>query len=152
MERPYFYPTQHGGTMKIQSKQIEGMTFAALAESGHWTVMDSDAELGGRAGATKPLELVLMGLAGCTGMDVVSILKKMRVDYQNLTIDVEAERAGEHPKVFTAITVVYRFRGQNLDTAKLQRAVDLSAEKYCAVSAMLGKTAQITHRIEVEAD
>ena len=130
---------------------MEGMTFMAMGESGHWTAMDTGPELGGQSGASKPLELVLMGLAGCTGMDVVSILKKMRVDYQHLSIDVEAERAEDHPKVFTDITVVYRFRGEGLDTTKLQRAVDLSAEKYCSVSAMLGKTAQITHRIEVEA-
>lgn len=136
--------------MKIESRQVEGMTFMAKAESGHWVVMDGSAEVGGADGATRPLELVLMGLAGCTGMDVVAILKKMRISYREMFIGVEAERQEEHPKVFSKIDIVFRFTGTGLDRQKLERAVSLSADKYCSVSAMLEKTATVSHRVEIE--
>jgi len=136
--------------MKIETRLIDGMTLAAKAESGHWVVMDSGVEVGGHDGATKPLELVLMGLAGCTGMDVVAILKKMRVDYRDMRITVEAQRVEQHPRVFSRIEIVFTFLGEDLDVEKLERAVSLSAEKYCSVSAMLEKTAEVSHRVQIE--
>lgn len=104
----------------------------------------------GTSRGVRPKGLLLAGLGGCTGMDVVSILEKMRVPFEGLSVDVSADQSEDHPKVFTAIRVTYRFRGRDLPMDKLERAVQLSQEKYCGVSAMLGKTAAITTEIVVE--
>jgi putative redox protein len=104
----------------------------------------------GTSRGVRPKGLLLAGLGGCTGMDVVSILEKMRVPFEGLAVDVSADQSEDHPKVFTAIHVTYRFRGRDLPMDKLARAVQLSQEKYCGVSAMLGKTATITTEIVVE--
>ncbi len=104
----------------------------------------------GTSRGVRPKGLLLAGLGGCTGMDVVSILEKMRVPFEGLAVEVSADQSEDHPKVFTAIRVTYRFKGRNLPMDKLERAVQLSQEKYCGVSAMLGKTAAITTEIVVE--
>lgn len=104
----------------------------------------------GTSRGVRPKGLLLAGLGGCTGMDVVSILEKMRVPFEGLSVDVSADQSEDHPKVFTAIRVTYRFRGRDLPMDKLERAVQLSQEKYCGVSAMLGKTAAISTEIVVE--
>ncbi len=104
----------------------------------------------GTSRGVRPKGLLLAGLGGCTGMDVVSILEKMRVPFEGLAVEVSADQSEDHPKVFTAIRVTYRFNARDLPMDKLERAVQLSQEKYCGVSAMLGKTAAITTEIVVE--
>ena len=104
----------------------------------------------GTSRGVRPKGLLLAGLGGCTGMDVVSMLEKMRVPFEGLAVEVSADQSEDHPKVFTAIRVIYRFKGRDLPMDKLERAVQLSQEKYCGVSAMLGKTAAITTEIVVE--
>lgn len=104
----------------------------------------------GTSRGVRPKGLLLAGLGGCTSMDVVSILEKMRVPFEGLAVEVSADQSEDHPKVFTAIRVTYRFKGRDLPMDKLERAVQLSQEKYCGVSAMLGKTAAITTEIVVE--
>ena len=133
----------------IQVKQVQGATFAAKGVSKHWTMMDGPEQFGGSDAASKPMELVLFGLGGCTAMDVVSLLKKMRVDYDDFRIDIDYERAEDHPKVYTRIEMTYHFYGKELPESKLEKAVSLSKDRYCSVSAMLSKSAEITAKIEV---
>ena len=111
--------------------------------------MDGPTQFGGSDAGIRPKELLLLSLAGCTGSDVASILDKMRVPYKKFQVDIEAEMAQEHPKVYTKIEVVYRFWGENLENAKLERAIELSETTYCAVSAMLKKSCEVITRYEV---
>ncbi len=111
--------------------------------------MDVKKEAGGQAAASGPMEMVLFGLGGCTGVDVETILKKMKVPVENFEIDIYAERAEEHPKVYTRIDMTYHFRGKNLPLNKLERAVKLSKDTYCSVSAMLAATVKITTKVEI---
>jgi len=123
----------------ITVKQVDGLTFVGKGISNHWVVMDGPEEFGGANAGTRPMELVLVGLGGCTGADVVSLLKKMRVNVDKFEIHIHAQRAEEHPRVYTRIDMVYKFWGKNLKASesKIIKAVDLSQEKYCSVSAML---------------
>ena len=125
-----------------------GMAFEAEQE-GQRIPIDVPGPDGASRGV-RPKGLLLAGLGGCTGMDVVSILEKMRVPFEGLAVEVSADQSEDHPRVFTAIRVTYRFKGRDLPMDKLARAVQLSQEKYCGVSAMLGKTAAITTEIVVE--
>ncbi len=129
--------------MQVWLKQLEGLALAGTADSHHWVVMDTDEEVGGLNAASKPLELVLMGLGGCTGMDVLSILKKMRINPERFEMVLNADRAEEHPKVFTRVRVEYQVFGENIDPENVERAISLSRTKYCAVSAMLSKAVPI---------
>lgn len=130
--------------------QLQGITFAGTADSRHWVVMDGPAEFGGHDGATRPKELVLLALAGCTGSDVVSILKKKRAPLDRLELNVTAEQADEHPQVYTRIHVEYVFHGSGLKAQDVERAIDLSETKYCSVSAMLRPAVAITHSYRIE--
>ena len=114
---------------------------------GHHFKIDADEQFGGRDKGPKPKALLLAGLAGCTGMDVVSILRKMRMSWDSFHLEVDAVTAETHPQVYTKIMIRYIFTGSELDRAKIERAVSLSREKYCAVSAMLEKTAEVSHEI-----
>ncbi len=116
---------------------------------GHRFTVDADESVGGKDRGPRPKALVLSGLAGCTGMDVASILKKMKMPYDSFAIEIDAETTDEHPKVYSQITVRYLFTGSELDRAKIEKAVNLSQDKYCGVSAMLGKTAEITAEIVI---
>ena len=126
-----------------------GMAFEAELE-GHRLSIDVPGAGGGPGKGPRPKGLLLAGLGGCTGMDVVSILEKMRVPFEGLEIEVSADQSEDHPRVFTAIRIRYRFKGRDLPMDKLERAIQLSQEKYCGVSAMLGKTAAITTEILIE--
>lgn len=137
--------------MNARIKLVEGVAWMAEADSGHGLVIDGSPEIGGRNLGPRPMELVLLGLAGCTGMDVVSILRKGRHAVDDCTIEVKAQRADDVPRVFTTIHVHYVVKGQALKEAAVERAVKLSAEKYCSVSKMLGATVAITHDFEVVA-
>ena len=124
------------------------MKFDAVV-SGHHVVMDALPAVGGKDEGARPKELMLASLAGCTGMDVVSILGKMRVDLQYFNIRVEAEMTGEHPKHYTSMHIIYEFKGENLDPEKLRKAVTLSQDQYCGVSAAYRKAMEITYEIVI---
>jgi len=132
----------------ISTRWTGNMAFEALV-TGHTVIMDAGKESGGNDSGPRPKALLLAGLAGCTGMDVISILDKMKVKPEAFNIKIEAEQTEDHPKVYSEITIVYQFKGDNLPVEKLEKAVSLSQEKYCGVSAMLGKTARLSHRIEI---
>lgn len=129
-------------------KWRERMTFDATTTAGHTLTIDAAAGHGGDGRGPKPIELLLTALAGCTAMDVISILHKKREPVEGFEVYVEGTRAHEHPMVYTHITVVYRVYG-DVKPESVERAIELSRTKYCGVSAMLGKTAQITDRYEI---
>ncbi len=126
-------------------RQVRGMTFAGLTESGHWVTVDGPPEFGGSSAAIRPKELILISLGACTGSDVVSILQKKRVKLGGFEVRLKAQVAEEHPQVYTKIHIEYVFYGENLSAADLERAIDLSQNKYCPVSAMLKNSVEITN-------
>jgi putative redox protein len=131
--------------MKARVKYVDGMMFVGESGSGHAVVMDGAPEYGGRNLGIRPMEMLLIGLGGCTAFDVVQILRKGREDVTDCEVDVTAERAETDPKVFTKIHIDYKVTGRNLAPAKVERAIQLSKEKYCSASIMLGAVATITH-------
>ena len=135
--------------MKARVKLIEGVCFAGETGSGHAVVMDGPPDSGGRNLGPRPMEMLLLGLGGCTSFDVVHILRKGRQDIRDCVAEIEAQRAETDPKVFTRIHVHFVVTGKNLDPKRVDQAIRLSAEKYCSASIMLGKIAQITHDFEV---
>jgi putative redox protein len=136
--------------MKSRIKWIEQASFVAESGSGHAVVMDGAPEHGGRNLGIRPMEAVLMGLGACTAFDVVSILKKSRQQVVDCVVELEADRADEVPKVFTRIRMLYRLSGVDLNPSRVQRAVELSAEKYCSASAMLRDRVDISHQVIIE--
>lgn len=135
--------------MKARVKWIEDRNFLGESDTGHAVVMGSKGGKSGVAIAPTPMELILMGLGGCTSYDVVHILERGREAVTGCVVEMDAERADEDPKVFTKIHLHFVVRGKNLNAAKVERAIALSAEKYCSASAMLARTAAITHDFEV---
>ncbi len=135
--------------MECTVRWHEGMSFIAETGSGHMVAMDGAPEAGGRNLAARPMELMLAGAGGCTAFDVVMILKKGRQDVTGCEVKITADRAAEDPKVFTRINMHFMVRGRGLKAETVERAIKLSAEKYCSASIMLGKTAEMTHSWEV---
>ena len=135
--------------MNISVKWIDGMLMVGKSDSGHAIVMDGPPEIGGENLGVRPMEMLLLGMAGCTMIDVVTTLKKMRENLVHCETQVSADRADEYPKVFTNIHVHFILRGKQLNPSKVDKAIKLSAEKYCSASIMLGKTAVITHDFEI---
>lgn len=135
--------------MKARIKWIENVSFVAESGSGHALVMDGAPEGGGRNLGPRPMEVMLMGTGGCTAYDVVHILRKSRAPVTDCVLEIDSERAAEDPKVFTRIHFHFIVTGKGLKPAQVERAVQLSAEKYCSASIMLGKTAAITHDFEI---
>lgn len=135
--------------MKARIKWVENVSFIAESGSGHALVMDGAPEGGGRNLGPRPMEVVLMGTGGCTAYDVVHILRKSRAPVTDCVVEINAERAEEDPKVFTKIHFHFIVTGNGLKPAQVERAVHLTAEKYCSASIMLGKTAAITHDFEI---
>ena len=129
--------------MKAIIKQIKGCSFIGKADSNHWVAIDTPKESCGSDAASTPMELVLLALGGCSGADVVSILDKKKVSLNGFEINIDAERAESYPKVYTKINLEYVFYGQNIDPKHVERAIALSHEKYCSVSAMLKPTVSI---------
>jgi putative redox protein len=125
------------------------MLMVGKSQSGHSITMDGPPEIGGENLGVRPMEMLLLGVAGCTMIDVVTTLKKMRQELTHCETKVNAERADDHPKVFTDIHIQFIIKGKGLDTKKVEKAITLSAEKYCSASIMLGKTASITHDFEI---
>lgn len=138
--------------MRAHIRYSGNMSFIGKADSNHFVVMDASKKVGGEESAVKPIELILIGLGGCTGVDVVSILSKMRAPLEKLEILINAEQSDDFPKVFTKIHIDYTFYGQGLKNEQVERAVNLSKEKYCSVSAMLSKSAEISHSYKIIAD
>ncbi len=131
--------------MKARIKLVDGMMFVGESGSGHAVVMDGAPEYGGRNLGIRPMEMLLIGLGGCTAFDVVQILRKGREQISDCEVEVTAERAKVDPKIFTKIHLDYRVMGKDLAPAKVERAIQLSKEKYCSASIMLGAVAEITH-------
>ncbi|MBN2542350.1 OsmC family protein [bacterium] len=130
--------------MKATATLVEGLQFTVLGDSGHAILTDAYKDVGGHDTAPRPKELLLHSLTTCTGMDVVSILYKMRVSFSNFKVAAEAEVADEHPKVLTKIHITYTITGENVPEDKLLKAINLSQDRYCGVSAMLRKACPIT--------
>jgi putative redox protein len=129
---------------------VQDALFVGESGSGHTITMDGSPDVGGRNLAARPMEMVLIGMGGCTAIDVASMLRKQRQDVRDIIVELEAERADDHPKVFTAVKVIYRVRGKKLNRALVERAVSLSDEKYCSATAMIRKSANVTHEIVLE--
>ena len=135
--------------MNISVNWVDGLLMVGKSDSGHTITMDGPPESGGENLGVRPMEMLLLGVAGCTMIDVVTTLKKMRQDLSHLETKINAERATDHPKVFTDIHIQFIVKGKDLDSKKVEKAITLSAEKYCSASIMLGETATITHDFEV---
>ena len=135
--------------MKARIEWKDGMSFLGESGSGHSVLMDGPPEAGGKNLGPRPMEMVLMGTGGCAAFDVVLILKKSRQDISGCMVEIEAERAMEEPKVFTRIHFHFIVTGKQLKPEQVERAINLSAEKYCSASIMLAKTAELTHDFEI---
>ena len=135
--------------MKARIKWVENVCFMGESETGHAVILDGAPEAGGRNLGMRPMEMLLIGMGACTSFDVVTILKKARQPVDDCVADIEAERADEVPKVFTKIQVHFVVTGKGLNAGQVERAVKLSAEKYCSASIMLGKSVEITHDFEI---
>lgn len=135
--------------MKARIKWVDGMTFIGESESGHGIVMDASPEVGGRNLGPRPMEMLLLGTGGCSSIDVMMILKKSRQAVSDCYVEMSAERAETDPKVFTKIHMHFVIKGKDIKPEAVEKAVKLSAEKYCSASIMLGATAEMTHDFEV---
>ena len=131
--------------MKASIKWVEDVMFLGQSGSGHTVVMDGPPEAGGHNLGIRPMEMLLLGMGGCTAFDVVTILRKARQNVTSCRVELDAQRAEDVPKVFTRIRVHFIVSGKELSEAQVSRALALSFEKYCSASVMLGKTAEITH-------
>ena len=138
--------------MKARVRWLDEVSFVGEAGSGHSVVMDGAPDAGGRNIGFRPMEMLLLGLGGCSAFDVMLILKRGRENVTDCVVEIEAERATTDPKVFTQIDMLYKVSGKNLDAKKVERAVALSAEKYCSATKILSATATINHRVEVIAE
>jgi putative redox protein len=138
-------PTKHAVI-----KQLDGITFAAKSDTNHWVTMDGPGIFGGSEGASRPKELILFALGGCTASDVIPILKKKHVPLQGFEIHLTANVQEEHPQVFTDIHIEYVFFGEGIEPHDVERAIELSITKYCSVSAMLKGSVKITHSYRIE--
>ena len=136
--------------MKVCIKWIDGVSFVGESETGHSVVLDGAPENGGRNIGMRPMEMLLIGMGACTSFDVVTILKKARQPIVDCVAEIVAERADEVPKVFTKIHVHFVITGNGLNETQVERAVKLSAEKYCSASIMLSKSVEITHGYEIK--
>ena len=135
--------------MKAEVKWAGEARFDGTSETGHTVIMDGAQEFGGKNQGVRPMELLLLGMGGCSAFDVVLILKKARQEISDCVVQLDAERADSEPKVFTKIHAHFVVTGKGLAENRVARAVELSAEKYCSASIMLGKTAAITHDFEI---
>ncbi len=138
--------------MKARVKWVEHATFVGESGSGHAVVMDGPPEAGGRNLGIRPMEMLLLGTGACTAFDVLHILKKSRQPVTDCVAEIQAARAETEPKVFTTIHIHFVITGKKVSRAAVERAVNLSAEKYCSASIMLGKTATVTHDFEIVDD
>lgn|SRR5664279_3871037 len=136
--------------MKARIKWIENVCFVGESETGHAVILDGSQDAGGRNLGMRPMEMFLIGMGACTSFDVVTILKKARQPISDCVAEIDAVRTDEIPKVFTKIHVHFVVTGKGLNPTQVERAVKLSAEKYCSASIMLGKSAEVTHDFEIK--
>jgi len=135
--------------VEAKVKLVGGMQLEGLSSSGHRLIMDADDELGGQNKGFRPMELLLVGFGGCSGMDVISILRKKRQNVTGLEINVKGERADSHPHVYKDVHIEYVVRGKEIQKEAVERAIALSLDKYCSVGATLGMTATIIHSYRI---
>ncbi len=135
--------------MNTKLKWLGKMGFVAKSDSNHAVVMDASPDVGGENTGSRPMELLLQALGGCTGMDVVSILQKKRVPLTALEVEITAERADEHPKVFTKVDIKFKIYGKDIKAKDVERAIELSETKYCSATAMFRHTAEVTTSYEI---
>lgn len=133
--------------MKVSLHRASGITFLAKGDSNHWVVLDSKKQFGGSEAASQPMEMMLMALGGCTAMDIESLINKMRTPAEEFQIEIDAARSAEHPRVFTEIHMTFIFKGADLNKQNIKKAVRLSQEKYCSVSATLSRSIDISYDI-----
>ena len=138
--------------MKASIQLLEGASFAGTSGSGHSVTLDVAPEAGGRNQGIRPMEMILLGLGGCTAIDVLQMLRKGRSNVTDLRVEVNGERADEVPQVFETIHVHFILRGESLNAAKVERAIELSANKYCSATIMLGQVVEITHDFQIVSD
>lgn len=136
--------------MQAKVTWSQGLSFSGTADTGFSLPLGAKPEVGGDNDGFRPMELIALGLAGCTAMDVISILQKKRQDIREFEVVVTGERADEHPRVFTHLTVEYRIRGVDIDPAAVERAIELSETKYCPAQAMLGDVVPIDLKFTIE--
>ncbi|MDP2208344.1 MAG: OsmC family protein [Bacteroidota bacterium] len=136
-------------TKKAIVKNIQGVTFLGKADSNHWVTMDGPEEFGGSNAGTRPKELILLALGGCTGSDVAAILRKKRINLKNFYMNIEAEVSDEHPQVYTKINIEYVLEGKAIEPKDVERAIELSLTKYCSVTHMLRKSVEINHTYKI---
>ncbi len=134
---------------KAYLKQIKGISFVGKTDSNHWITVDGPEEFGGSNAGIRPKELILLGLAGCTASDVVSILQKKRVKLDDFEINISAETSDDHPVIYKSINLEYVFYGKDIKEKDVERAIELSSTKYCGVTAMLEKTVNITNNYKI---
>ena len=139
-------------TKKAVVKHIKGVTFLGKSDSNHWVTMDGPESFGGSDAGTRPKELLLIALGGCTGSDVITIFRKRKCKYSNFEMNISADVAEEHPQVFTKINVEYVFHGKDIQEKDVERAIELSQTKYCSVTHMLNKAMEITHSFKIISD
>ena len=130
-------------------KHVEGVTFLGKADSNHWVTMDGTENFGGSNAGTRPKELILVALGGCTGSDVAVILKKKKVKYDSFIMNISAEQQETHPQVYTKIHIEFVFHGKEIPKEAVERAIELSQNTYCSVTAMLQKSVEITHSYRI---
>ena len=128
---------------------VGGMQFAGKADSGHEVVMDAPASVGGEDKGSRPIELLLISFGGCSGMDVISILRKKKQDVTDLEINVQGEQASDYPHKYTSIHIEYLIKGRDISEEAVKRSIELSLDKFCAVGATLGAGAEITHSYSI---
>ncbi len=134
---------------KTLVKLVEGMRFAGHGKSGHEVAMDASSKVGGKDSAARPVEVMLCALGGCTGMDVISILRKMKIEPASLRIEIEDERAPDYPKVITKLHLIYRVTGE-VPAENLKKAIDLSLAKYCPIVTTLAGVTKVTSEYVIE--
>jgi putative redox protein len=137
-------------TKQAVIKQVSGTTLVARSDSSHWVIMDGSEKFGGANAGSSPKELLLLALGGCTSMDVIPILQKKRAPVEGFELLIKANVADEHPQVFTDIHLEFVIYGDGINPADVERAIELSATKYCSVSAMLRASVKITHSYRIE--
>ncbi len=137
------------GQMKVKVKKVEGLKLTGQSASNHSIVMDTKKDVGGFESAPSPMEYLLMALGGCTLMDIISILDKMKVNYYDIEIEVEGKRKNKHPRYFEEVSLNYVLKGDNIEMDKVERAINLSLNKYCSISNNLQPKTKINYNIKI---
>lgn len=135
--------------MNVTINQVDGLAMIGRGNSRHWVALDAPEKLGGQSAGTRPMELMLMGIAGCASMDIVAILKKKKVNLIDFKVDVAADREDEHPQVFTRIVFNYTFTGKGIQEKDIDRSIELTDEKYCGAIEMIRSNCQIEHKYTI---